>query len=68
MFHNFRRYISCELYKDLLPEELQKIKALVGEENFVKGKFDLATKLFDELATENQFSDFLTLTAYKHLN
>jgi malate synthase len=61
------REVNVELYKEVLPSELDKIKAYVGEERYQKGQFELAIKLFDELVTNNQFEEFLTLEAYKHI-
>lgn len=62
------REVNVELYKEVLPSELDKIKAYVGEERYQKGQFELAIKLFDELVTSNQFEEFLTLEAYKHIS
>ena len=39
-------------------EELENIKKYVGENRFEKGKFDLATKLFNELVFDENFEDF----------
>ncbi len=59
------RPISYDLYCELLPEELEKIKAYVGETNYEKGKFSEATSLFDQLIKEEEFTEFLTLPAYE---
>lgn len=59
------RMITYELYRALLPEELDKIKAYVGEANFDNGKFSEATLLFDKLVKEKDFIEFLTLPAYE---
>ncbi|NOX37329.1 MAG: malate synthase A [Calditrichaeota bacterium] len=61
------REVSTELYHRLVPEELDKIRKLVGDERFEKGKFQLATELFNYLSTTETFEDFLTLVAYKYL-
>lgn len=45
-------------------DELEKIKNYVGEKRYEKGKFDLATKLFNELIFDENFEEFLTLKAY----
>ena len=45
-------------------DELEKIKKYVGEKRYEKGKFDLATKLFNELIFDENFEEFLTLKAY----
>jgi len=62
------RPINMELYKSLVPEQLTKIKELVGEDRYNAGKYELAAKIFDELVTSESFVEFLTLPAYKHLN
>ena len=61
------REINVGLYRKLVPEELSKIKGLIGEERFSSGKFELATKLFDKLITDEKLEEFLTLDAYDHL-
>ncbi len=61
------RKITVELYQQLLPEELAKIKALIGEEDYAAGQFETAVRLFDALVTQDTFSEFLTLGAYKRL-
>ena len=62
------RPITMELYKALLPEQLNKIRELVGETRYNSGKYELAARIFDELVTSETFEEFLTLPAYKHLN
>jgi malate synthase len=62
------RKVTQELYRSLLPEELEKIKALYGEKAFAAGKFDLAVQVFDQLVTAERFIDFLTPLAYEHLD
>jgi malate synthase len=56
-----------EMYQQLKKEELEKIKNLVGERNFIDGKFKLAIELFDELVLSKDYKEFLTLSAYKHI-
>ena len=64
---NDGRKITIELYNEIVKEELNKIKQLVGEENFNNGKYELAAKLFNQLSTDKNFSEFLTLSAYKNI-
>ncbi|MGK0366139.1 MAG: malate synthase [Saprospiraceae bacterium] len=59
------REISYDLYREFLPEELDKIKAYVGTEGYENGKFSEATALFDRLVKEKEFIEFLTLPAYE---
>jgi malate synthase len=58
------RTITYALYRQFLPEELDKIKDYVGTANFDNGKFSEATSLFDRLVKDKEFIDFLTLPAY----
>ena len=50
-----------ELFRQLLAEELEKIKLMVGEKQFAKGSYEEASALFDELTTNDEFVEFLTL-------
>jgi malate synthase len=56
-----------ERYQQLKKEELEKIKSLVGERNFLDGKFKVAIALFDQLVLSKDYKEFLTLSAYKHI-
>lgn len=62
------RSVSPELYRKIVPEEVEKIKSLLGEKGFNEGRFKLAGELLDTLVTQSDFPDFLTLIAYQHLN
>lgn len=59
------RTITYDLYKAFLPEELEKIRAYVGEEAYENGRFEEAITLFDKLIASEDFAEFLTLPAYK---
>ncbi|MEP7199521.1 MAG: malate synthase A [Chloroflexota bacterium] len=61
------RRVTVELYRRVMAEEVEQIKALVGAENFAVGKFALAQQLFDQLVTAPTFTEFLTLEAYNYL-
>ncbi|MFT6960174.1 MAG: malate synthase, partial [Polaribacter sp.] len=56
-----------EMYQQLKKEELEKIKNLIGERNFMDGKFKVAIELFDTLVLSKDYKEFLTLLAYKHI-
>jgi malate synthase len=58
------RAITKEYYQSVLPTQIEKIKSMVGEERFAKGKFAQAIDLFDKLVLSDEFSEFLTLGAY----
>jgi malate synthase len=62
------RKITIEMVHAMLPEEMEKIKALFGDELFAAGKFQLAAQIFDRLVSEQDFVEFLTFIAYDHLD
>lgn len=62
------RNITKELFLTVKEEELEKIKAEVGEEAFQTGNFIEAAKLFEELSLADDFADFLTNPAYEKLS
>lgn len=59
--------ITKDLVKQILADELEKIKTSVGEENFSAGKYSLAGEIFQKIATNDEFVDFLTLPAYEFI-
>ena len=62
------RPVTCDLVRSLIPEELAKIRGLIGEARYDAGKFGLASRLFERLATSDELEEFLTLVAYDHLD
>ncbi len=62
------RPVTESLYFQLVPEELEKIKHMIGEDRFNKGQFKKATELFNYLSTSKEFIEFLTLVAYDELD
>ena len=62
------RPITADLYRSLIPGQLAHIRNLVGEEKYESGKYELAAEIFDELVTNDNFEEFLTLPAYKYIN
>jgi malate synthase len=61
------RKVTKELFHTVLGEELGKVRELVGEKQFAKGKYEEAAALFGELTTNDQFEEFLTLRGYEKL-
>jgi len=57
------RKVSVELFRQLLGEELAKVKAAFSE-----GRYDEAAKLFERLTSDDQYVEFLTLPAYQQLD
>jgi malate synthase len=48
----------------LVDDELMKVKEIVGEVAFAAGTYQQAAKLFDDLTANEEFVEFLTLSAY----
>lgn len=61
------RPLTADLFGQLLEEEMDAIRAEVGDTRFSSGKFQLAMELFDQMIRADDFSDFLTLPAYQHI-
>jgi malate synthase len=59
--------LTIERYRELVAEELDKIRAMVGADRYRAGQFDLASRIFDRLITDAEFTEFLTLPAYEEL-
>ncbi len=62
------RKVTIDLFRQILAEELEKIKASVGAENYAARHFQQASEIFDRLTTADQFGDFLTLPAYEYID
>lgn len=62
------RKVTLEMFDQFLAEELEKIKAMVGEKRYASGKFQQASELFSHLTKNDEFSEFLTLLGYEALD
>ncbi len=58
------RKITAEMVRTLVPEELAKVKAVVGGET---ATYDRAAKIFEEMSTAEAFAEFLTLPLYEEI-
>jgi len=58
------RIITQELYEDLRDDEIQQIKDTVGCSQYQEGEYVQAICLFNKLVVQDQFEEFLTLSAY----
>jgi malate synthase len=59
--------VTFEWIDALIPQELEKIKAYIGEENYENGRFTEALEVFNYLIKDKNFPDFLTTEAYPYL-
>ncbi len=59
------RAITYELFRQILPSELENVKAYVGEGAFNSSTMKKAIEIFDQLVQQGDYKDFLTLPAYE---
>ncbi len=64
---NDGRKVTEDLFRQILDEELDKIKNALGEEAYNKGKFKLAGEIFSRITVSPEFEDFLTIPSYEYL-
>lgn len=60
--------VTKELFRNVLSEEVEEIRKQIGEERFRASKFEAARALFDQITTDDNFVEFLTLPGYDRLN
>lgn len=56
------RKVTADMVRALIPEELAKIKA-----GGFEGKFDRAAQIFEQMSTQDDFAEFLTLPLYEEV-
>jgi malate synthase len=61
------RKVTAELFRRVMAEELDRIRADVGPAAFDKGQYPTARAIFDRVTTGDEFVEFLTLPAYEYL-
>ena len=61
------RKITKEMVAAMIPEEMQKIRELLGPA-FGEGKYDDAAEIFADLVNNDTFVEFLTLPAYERID
>ena len=59
------RKVTKSLIRQLLAEELPGIRKLHGTEGSRAGKYDDAARLFEDITTRDEYTEFLTLPAYE---
>jgi malate synthase len=62
------RQVTAGMVRSIVPEELAKIRSLIGGRRYDAGHFPLARRLFEELVIGDDFAEFLTLAAYQQLD
>jgi len=61
------RKVSRELFQALVPQELARVKEILGERQYAAGKYEEGARMFEELTLAEDFADFLTLPAYDYV-
>ncbi len=61
------RRVTIDLFQRMLGDELERIKATIGEQGYSRGRYDEAGALFARLTTSDSFEEFLTLPGYNLL-
>jgi len=59
------RKVTLALVRALIPEELARVRATVGETAYAGGTYERAARLFEEFTARDEFAEFLTLSAYE---
>jgi len=57
------RKVSDAMVRAMIPEELVKVKSLVGD----GATYDRAAQIFEEMSTSDSFAEFLTLPLYEEI-
>jgi len=58
------RKVTVALFRELLADEMPKIKSYLGEDGWNAGRYPEAAQLFDDMCT-GDYVEFLTLPAYE---
>jgi malate synthase len=62
---NDGRKVTMDMVRNLIREELARIRIERGDKRFETGSFAVATRLFEELVEAGTLPEFLTLKAYE---
>ncbi len=62
------RTVTKTLVQATIREELGRIRKLIGDQRYERGRYDTAAHLYEVMMTSDEFADFLTLVAYEHLD
>jgi malate synthase len=58
------RRIDATMVRALIPEELKKVKEIVGGDTRT---YDRAAQIFEQMSTQETFAEFLTLPLYEEI-
>ncbi|MSQ58617.1 MAG: malate synthase A [Betaproteobacteria bacterium] len=61
------RKVTKDLFKSLVPQELRRVREILGDKQYAAGKYEVGAQMFDELTCKDEFVEFLTLPAYDYV-
>lgn len=61
------RKVTAELVRELIPQELEAVKAEHGEAVFASTPYARAAQIFEQMSTSADFAEFLTLPLYEEI-
>lgn len=59
--------VTKTLFRDYLAQEIEVVKAEVGQARFDQGRFTEAAELIERLTTSDDLGNFLTIPGYDYL-
>lgn len=62
------RKVTIELFRQFAAEEQEKITSLLSAQQQAERRFSVAAQILDEIITNPEFVEFLTLPAYRYLD
>ena len=61
------RKVTPELIRTLFQSQMGKLKDIVGADRFARGNYARAAKLIEDIVLKDEFTEFMTLVGYEHL-
>ena len=61
------REVTGDFCRRIFDEEMEKIRELVGEDNFASGTYTKARELMEGIVSSDDMTEFLTLAGYEYL-
>ena len=62
------RKVSPAMFREMLPQELAKVRQQLGESVYDAGRYDEGAALFEKITLSDEFVEFLTLPAYEMID
>ncbi len=62
------RKVTVELFRQLLADELPKVKRTLGDEAYGAGRYEEGAQLFEKITADDSYVEFLTLPAYASID